>query len=225
MAYAYYRPGERFRFGAYWQARIARIYPVFLFSLVITLWYYRDIFVKLLGPKLLANIFLVQAWIPRYAASFNIPAWSLSAEMFFYFLFPFLVLFARRLRPRTLIWISIGFWFCTQLIHMTLLTLYMPKAQLTLLYNPALHLNAFLLGMAGGIWYLSEAPRLQISQKVNLTLLTGALAAVIVLMMADAMYPEKLYFVDFGHLCTFFSDHYPGNFVGSNQIIGVVQKT
>ena len=198
MAYAYYRPGERFRFGTYWQARIARIYPVFLFSLVITLWYYRDIFVKLLGPKLLANIFLVQAWIPKYSLSFNFPAWSLSVEMFFYLLFPFLALFAHHLRPRTLIWISIGFWLCSQIIHMTLLTLYMPKEQFTLLYNPALHLNAFLLGMAGGIWYLSEAPRLQISQKVNLTLLLGALGAVILLMMADAMYPDQLYFVDSG---------------------------
>jgi peptidoglycan/LPS O-acetylase OafA/YrhL len=198
MSYAYYRPEDRFRFGAYWQARIARIYPVFIFSLILTLWYYREIFVKLLGPKLLANIFLVQAWIPKYALSFNIPAWSLSVEMFFYFLFPFMALLAIRIRPRTVIWISIIFWFISQIVHMTLLTLYMPKEQSTLLYNPLFHLDSFLLGMAGGIWFLSKAPRLRISRKVNLGLLISATLFVIALMMADSMNPGSLYFVDSG---------------------------
>jgi len=198
MSYAYYRPAGRFRFGPYWQARLSRIYPVFIFSLLLTLWYYRDIFLKLFGPKLLANIFLVQAWIPKWALSFNIPAWSLSVEMFFYFLFPFLAILATRLRPRTLIWISIIFWFISQIVHMTLLTLYMPDEQFILLYNPLLHLDSFLLGMAGGVWFLSKAPELQISQKVNLGLLSGAAVLVIALMMADAMKPGSLYFVDSG---------------------------
>jgi len=198
MSYAYYRPDGRFRFSAYWQARISRIYPVFIFSLLLTLWYYRDIFMKLLGPKLLANIFLVQAWIPKWALSFNIPAWSLSVEMFFYFLFPFLAILATRLRPRTLIWISIVFWLISQIVHMMLLTIYMPDEQFILLYNPLFHLDSFLIGMAGGVWFLSQAPELRISQKVNLGLLIGAAVFVIALMMADAMKPGSLYFVDSG---------------------------
>jgi peptidoglycan/LPS O-acetylase OafA/YrhL len=42
----------------------------------------------------LANIFLVQAWIPEKGVffSFNAVSWSLSAEMFFYALFPLLIL-------------------------------------------------------------------------------------------------------------------------------------
>jgi peptidoglycan/LPS O-acetylase OafA/YrhL len=42
----------------------------------------------------LANIFLVQAWIPEKGVffSFNAVSWSLSAEMFFYSLFPLLIL-------------------------------------------------------------------------------------------------------------------------------------
>jgi peptidoglycan/LPS O-acetylase OafA/YrhL len=42
----------------------------------------------------LANIFLVQAWVPEKGVffSFNAVSWSLSAEMFFYALFPLLIL-------------------------------------------------------------------------------------------------------------------------------------
>jgi hypothetical protein len=118
--------------------------------------------------------------------------------MFFYFLFPFLAILAARTRPRTVIWISIVFWFVSQLIHMTLLMLYMPAEQSTLLYNPVLHLDSFLLGMAGGIWFLSRPPDLHISQKVNLVLLIGSTVFVILLMVADSMNPGSLDFVDSG---------------------------
>jgi peptidoglycan/LPS O-acetylase OafA/YrhL len=204
MAYAYYQPEGKFRFGAYAQARIARIYPVYLFSLLVTLWYYREIVVHLFDRKLLANVLMVQAWIPRYALSFNVPAWSLSVEAFFYLLFPFLALFASRIRPRTLVWISVIFWFVSQVVHMTLLHLYMPEERFILLYNPLVHLDSFLLGMAGGVWYLSEAPRLQVSPKVNLGLLGGAALAAIALMIVDAMNPGSFYLVDSGFFAPLF---------------------
>lgn len=45
-----------------------------------------------------ANLFLLHAWIPSDTSFFSInhPSWSLSAEMFFYLAFPFVIPWARR---------------------------------------------------------------------------------------------------------------------------------
>jgi len=54
-------------------------------------------------PELAANVFLVQAWIPvpQYYFSFNAVSWSISAEWFFYIVFP-IFLFAMASRRRIL---------------------------------------------------------------------------------------------------------------------------
>ena len=43
--------------------------------------------------RALANLLMVQAWIPfpRYFFSYNSPSWSVSTEFFFYLIFPFLI--------------------------------------------------------------------------------------------------------------------------------------
>lgn len=83
---------------AFWTARIARIYPVYLFSLLLDLPNVAYYFfqqgvgilnaVKFFGSGLL-SVLMLQAWHPRTAYTWNSPAWSLSNEAFFYFLFPF----------------------------------------------------------------------------------------------------------------------------------------
>lgn len=78
-------------------ARLARVYPLYLLAAL------------MLAPPLIrwgaaypdwrpwesfavlgATVAGVQAWIPRYANLLNPPGWSLSAELFFYALFPLL---------------------------------------------------------------------------------------------------------------------------------------
>lgn len=79
-------------------ARIARIWPLHIATLLLFLlllpagaW-----FVGGHGPDALritlANVFLVQSWVPRvrYFFSFNSVSWSISTEMFFYLMFPIL---------------------------------------------------------------------------------------------------------------------------------------
>lgn len=89
----------------FWAARIARICPV----------YYLALFLDL--PRLLYSVFSVgntsklrfalagfstpvflQSWIPGGEYVWNVPAWSLSVEAFFYLLFPFIVGPLRRAR-------------------------------------------------------------------------------------------------------------------------------
>ncbi|RTY60029.1 acyltransferase [Pantoea sp. YU22] len=78
-------------------ARIARIWPLHVACLLMVLcifpspWGYPGESVAWL--KILANLFLMHAWIPyaKYFFSFNGPSWSISVELFFYVLFPFLL--------------------------------------------------------------------------------------------------------------------------------------
>jgi peptidoglycan/LPS O-acetylase OafA/YrhL len=86
----------------YAAARLGRIYPVYLLSLLILL----PILVSAAADEslgrpherfgLLVNyVFLLQGWI-RPAVNWNTPAWSLSAEVFFYAAAPLILVLARR---------------------------------------------------------------------------------------------------------------------------------
>src|SRR5260370_21681736 len=50
------------------------------------------------------NLFLVQAWGVTDHLSFNSPAWSISAELFCYILFPVLMLIATSVSP---LWLAV----------------------------------------------------------------------------------------------------------------------
>ncbi|MGE8555252.1 MAG: acyltransferase family protein [Chryseobacterium jejuense] len=69
-------------------ARFARIYPLYLVTMLISIPVLYSNF-----KILLYNFFLVQSYIPdqKYFFSYNAPSWSISDEMFFYALFPILV--------------------------------------------------------------------------------------------------------------------------------------
>lgn len=98
-------PGAVRRF---YVARIARVWPLHLVCLVLT-----TALVALPEPfdarVLAANGFLVHAWIPldRYFFSYNYVSWTISAEVFFYLVFPLLL---KRVphRPAAALLVSLG---------------------------------------------------------------------------------------------------------------------
>ena len=76
-------------------SRFARIYPLHIFTLLLWLWIYKG------GPfdssfitNFLLNITLLQSFFPIEGIKFNAVSWSLSDELFFYLLFPFIVFWA-----------------------------------------------------------------------------------------------------------------------------------
>jgi peptidoglycan/LPS O-acetylase OafA/YrhL len=76
----------------FWEARFARIYPVYLLALALMFPFART----LTGGQRLAVLSMVQTWIPGrpdLQGAWNFPAWSLSVEAFFYLAFP-LIFFA-----------------------------------------------------------------------------------------------------------------------------------
>lgn len=102
--------------GGFWATRFARIYPVFLVGLLV----YLPLFFLTTSTRtppmsgaeragmMAATLALVQAWWPEAANAWNPPAWTLSAEAFFYVLFPFLLVYVDRLRRNTLWLLLVG---------------------------------------------------------------------------------------------------------------------
>lgn len=96
----------RFRYGAFLQARLARIYPLHLASMAAiglagaaAILAGRAIDPNILsGPALIPNLLLVHAWGLAPVAGWNHPSWSISAEWFAYLAFPAFAWLALKLR-------------------------------------------------------------------------------------------------------------------------------
>jgi peptidoglycan/LPS O-acetylase OafA/YrhL len=84
--------------------RIARLYPLHLFTLMIViplmLDKYSDVPSQTFLMEFLMNIFMIHSWGSVNDVTFNFPSWSISVEFGVYILFPFIwaFLFGRRLR-------------------------------------------------------------------------------------------------------------------------------
>lgn len=85
--------------GSFLRARFARIYPLYLFSLLLLV-------PSFLRPghdvtrvwTIVADLLLVQTWFASIALGLNTPAWTLSCEAFFYVLFPALLPLMKKLQ-------------------------------------------------------------------------------------------------------------------------------
>ncbi|MCU1393889.1 MAG: acyltransferase 3 [Ilumatobacteraceae bacterium] len=90
------------RLWSYVNARVARIYPVYLIVLAFVLLKFRSLGVPLDGAAW--HVFGLQAWESNLTSAFgfNGPAWSISVEFFLYACFPLLVLGLGRLGRRLL---------------------------------------------------------------------------------------------------------------------------
>lgn len=115
LAYTYFDAQGVIHGGrrAFWVARFARVYPVYIIALLIAPF---PSFVPnspMAANSLvthLADLTLTQAWFPLSATVWNPPGWTLSVEAFFYALFPLLAPPIARLTPRWLMVALVGLW-------------------------------------------------------------------------------------------------------------------
>jgi peptidoglycan/LPS O-acetylase OafA/YrhL len=129
---------------SYGIARIARVYPGYLLSLIIVSpFIYRSLFAGGAGSSrravLLADYGLVlQGWTGSLGVGWNTPAWSLSCELFFYLCFPaLLVFFGKRSWPRIAVAAAISI-----VLPIVLAALHVPAW-----YKPFYHTADFLVGI------------------------------------------------------------------------------
>jgi len=189
MSLVYHQPGTRFRVRDFWTSRFVRIYPLYLIAFLLVCLYYLEYMAHISAVKILANLFIVQAWIPSFAQSFNYPAWSLTAEVLFYALFPFLTAWSYRQPLRKLVWASLGFWAVSQTVHYVLWSRYWPAAESLLVYQPVFHLSSCLLGAVGGAWYVREGQKLRSAPRTTLAVLTMGLVMASICMFMGDLFP------------------------------------
>jgi peptidoglycan/LPS O-acetylase OafA/YrhL len=164
----------------YYAGRAARIYPVYLLALLLSLPFFVWSHVRrgAYGALILeggAVLALVQSYVPSLAMAWNPPAWSLSAEATFYLLFPFIVRLLLRARLR----IALGVAVFASVVAIALPTLYVVVAPdgdavptvesngfwLNILkYNPLVRVCDFIVGIALGRAFLDEAWRASVAR-------------------------------------------------------------
>lgn len=103
LAYNYAHRADTLKPGKFYAARLSRLYPVYLLSLVVSLgmlhaeWTIRP-FSEFLRGALLTP-FLLQGWSPTLATFWNTVAWTLATEAMLYLAFPHII--RMRFWPRT----------------------------------------------------------------------------------------------------------------------------
>ena len=163
----------------YFLGRVARVYPVYLLSLVVV----APFIVADRTPRkplyLAAHGLLAQAWLGPDPVNWNTPAWSLSCEAFFYTIFPLAVLLVRKPRWRTAIAIGVGACFLTPLMY---------AAGIPDAIKPLVHLSDFLIGIAAASAF--ELLRRRGGQPAGPWVYLPALAVAITLIGWPGLLPE-----------------------------------
>ena len=139
----------------YYKNRFARIYPLYFLTVIFTYIVFTNDRIKEI-PNLIYNILAIQSWIPGSQLSLNGVGWSVSAEIFFYLLFPVILLFLQKNKRiftlvlmATFLTIQIGVFIYTQSSAQNFI-------QKFLYYNPLLQLSNFLAGIFIAILFLKN---------------------------------------------------------------------
>lgn len=167
---------------AFWVSRLSRIYPLHAVGLLVMVplairdeWNARvfgsaSLLAK--GVTLAAHASFTQGWVPQLAMSWNLPAWSVCAEAFFYAAFPLLAVQLARVRSQRQLFAAMAaLWFVSLAIAAAYLMVRPdgagPLARHTsgrwleaLKYNPLVRLPEFAFGVClGKLFRLGDGAR------------------------------------------------------------------
>jgi peptidoglycan/LPS O-acetylase OafA/YrhL len=182
LAYNYGENPKRLNAVDFWMARLSRLYPVYLLTMVISIpmliteWTARprDQF----WEGAVATPLLVQGFFPHLATFWNTVSWTLSCEVMLYLLFPLLMRFRWPSGWGKLAALVVGLWLLGLVPHVTYLLTnpdHFPKMAdrysdglwiNTLKYTPLPYLCTFLAGLTLG--HLHESLKLGVRGRATL---------------------------------------------------------
>jgi peptidoglycan/LPS O-acetylase OafA/YrhL len=212
LSYRYLDSAGRFRGSwlRFWTARLARIYPAYLLGFLLAAPFVISASLRVnplrtailkLGFNGLLSLGLLQAWTPWTAWYWNAPAWSLSAEAFFYLAFPVLAPLVGRMRQRTLLQAVPIVWLVPMAVPLVCaFTRYGAESippfrllQVLLDPGPLFRLPAFFVGMLLGRYFMLEN---KAKAKFGPAMATfGSLGWIAVLAVGDSI-PSRFFFAD-----------------------------
>lgn len=171
--------------------RLARLLPAYTLALALSfpfLLYSSFVSHTMNLERFLTILFLVplflQAWHPPTALAWNVPAWSLSVELFFYALFPAIVRSAKRIHPYLFVVFALFLVCINEYIRNMLAAIWDHPLNLTprgsfLYYSPLMQLPKFIFGVALGAFFIWSG---RVYSKLSEVWLVFAFASVITAM-------------------------------------------
>jgi peptidoglycan/LPS O-acetylase OafA/YrhL len=202
------------RLQQYWVARAARVLPLYLFGLLldspavvagVLKMGVTPASVAWIVGVLVACILLMQAWIPRVALVWNGPGWSLSAEAFFYAVFPFAIGRIRR-RPTRNLWLSLFLLQAAMLVPAVCALAWMPEFSGVpasaavrggigpnfLKFFPLFRLPEFLFGMVLGVLFCRASSISPLRRRSSLIGIGGMSGVVVICALGAGDIPYAL---------------------------------
>ena len=170
LTYTYGREGGHVDRRQFWFARLARVYPLYLFALLFAVpQFVHDvrlvsggvdaISTQRVAGAVVSSITMVQAWFGQFVCLWNCPSWSLSDEAFFYALFPLVVPLVASRRGRTVILAStLGGMAAVTWATSSAATPEMAARVSDASLNPLVRLPEFMLGVWLGGLFLANKP-------------------------------------------------------------------
>jgi peptidoglycan/LPS O-acetylase OafA/YrhL len=161
LTYVYHARLTRNGILNFYFKRVVRLWPLHLVCMGISIWVIGQ---NIDAAKIAVNAFLLQSWIPdsNWVFSYNGVSWSISTEMFFFFMFPFLLLGGQR-----------QFWFKFGIVALISVSIVFATQQLksdpgiasqydllrVVHANPLVRLVEFGIGMATAFLFFNSAAR------------------------------------------------------------------
>lgn len=174
-------------------SRIARVFPLYFFALLITLQALIIVGKSPLLEEILLHVTFMQAWVPKYALSINFVTWTISVEIFFYMTFPLIVWWIRhcRIGTRQLLLAVTAVFLVTQVVLALILGSESYPGEPSLLHNfthlfPVFHWSSFLIGILAAYWVVNNQDRHSLFAE------TWFLLALLILICAMIAYDQEI---------------------------------
>jgi peptidoglycan/LPS O-acetylase OafA/YrhL len=199
LAMVYLRDGAAVNKRNFYAARFARVYPLFLVTLMAdtpyVLWSRAHQFgwssaIPRTVATLGAHLVMLQAWLPGLRG-IDQPNWSLSVETVFYLIFPFIGVPLWRLRGWKL-WLIAGVLWISSQFAVTLVAPHV--AATTAKFHPLLHVCTFALGILVARWQVLQRQKVGRSPRQSIGIAAALLIAVVafaVVIHWQAWIPER----------------------------------